>query len=108
MCFRRKTKAESNIQDREIIEENSKTIDVLIKLSNDEEYIEKLRYVQETLKYLTPSTDGKVYAADKKIRNIIGDLKIALNKSVDKEECKKADGLLRDLDVAIAERKVLE
>lgn len=108
MCFKKKTNAESNMTDRELVEKNSRTIDVLIELNRNEEFEAELRNVQETLKYLQPSTNHKIYEADKKIKNAIGDLKIALNKVSDDEPNKKVEALMRDLKVAIAERNVIE
>ena len=108
MCFRKKTKAESNMNDRELINKNCETIDVLIALNRNEEMEAELKSVKETLKYLIPSTNNKVYDADQKMKNAIGDLKNALTKANDNEPNKKAEMLMRDLKVAIAERNAIE
>lgn len=107
MCFKKKTKAESNLNDRELINKNSALIDALVALNKNEEFEVELKNVKETLKYLIPSTESKIYNADKKIAGIIGDIKIALNKASDSEPNKKAEMLMRDLKVAIAERNAL-
>lgn len=105
MCFfRRKKAAEKNADDRELIEANSKAIEALLILAeNNEQLSADLKELQEKLKYLMPSTDSKVIDADKKIRNLIGDLRIALNKS-DGEDSKKTERYFTDIRLAIADR----
>ena len=107
MCFfRRKKDSEKNADDRELIETNSKSIEALLVLASDNaELSDGLKELQEKLKYLVPSTDSKVIDADKKIRNLIGDLRIALTKS-DGEESKKVDRYFTEIKMAIADRNV--
>ena len=90
--------------DRELIATNAKSIEALIVLSEDnDEVIDELKDLQEKIKYLMPSTDAKVVDYDKKIKNLIGDLRIALTKS-DGEETKKTTGIITDIKLAIADR----
>ncbi|MCH5162060.1 MAG: hypothetical protein J1G38_01045 [Clostridiales bacterium] len=107
MCFfRRKKDSEKNIDDRELIESNSKAIEALLVLAEDNaELSDKLKELQEKIKYLVPSTDSKVLEADKKIRNLVGDLRIALTKS-DGEDSKKVDRYFSEIKLAIADRNV--
>lgn len=101
---KRKSVAEKTLDDRELVATNSKAMDELIVLAKDnEDIIEELKSLQETMKYLVPSDDSKVIDYDKKIKNLIGDMRIALTKS-DGEDSKKTDELLTDLKLAIADR----
>lgn len=101
---KRKSVAEKTLDDRELVATNSKAMDALVVLAKDnEDIIEELKSLQETMKYLVPSDDSKVIDYDKKIKNLIGDMRIALTKS-DGEDSKKTDELLTDLKLAIADR----
>lgn len=105
MCFfRRKKSAEKVNEDRELVEANSKSVEALIILAKDNEaIIDELRELQEKLKYLIATENSKVVDCDKKIKNLIGDLRIVLTKS-DGETNKKATDLLTDIKLAIADR----
>lgn len=105
MCFFRKKKAAVKVkEDRELVEANSKAIEALIILAqNDDVIVNELKGVQEKLKYLVPSDNSKVFDYDKSIKNKIGDLRIVLTKS-DGEVTKKANDILTDIKLAIADR----
>ena len=105
MCFFRKKKAAvKNSEDREIIEHNSKSIDALLILAEEnEEFKSDLLELKESIKYLVPSYDSKVIDADKKIRNLIGDLRIALTKS-EGEDSKKTSRYFQEIRMAVADR----
>lgn len=106
LIFKRpkKTVADITIDNRELVGENAKAVEGLIVLAGDnEELVKELKEVQEQLKYLIPSEDRKVIDYDKKIKNIIGDLRIALTKS-DGEESKKTEELIKDIKLAVADR----
>lgn len=101
---RKKTEAEKTLDDRELVAANSKAVEALIVLAKDnEEIATELKDLQEKLKYLIPSDDPKVTDYDKKIKNLIGDMRIALTKS-DGEESKKTENILTDLKLAVADR----
>lgn len=112
MCFKKirnyfqnNKKAVKTKEDKELVEINSKTVESLIVLAKENEMIvAKLKSLQETIRYLIASGDPKVMDYDKKIRNLLQDLRIALTKS-DGQNSKKIDDILVDLDVAIADRK---
>lgn len=105
MCFfKKKTPADKTKADRELIEDNSKAVEVLVVLAKtNEPLIATLKELQEKLKYLIPSDDSKIMDIDKSIRNKIGDLRIALNKA-DDGQSKKTEGILTDIQCLIAER----
>ena len=104
MLFKKKKVVDKVKDDREFIETNSKSIEAIVVLAKDnEEIIQDLKELQETLKYLIPSAESSVIDCDKKIKNKIGDLKIALTKS-DGETSKKAAEVLMEVKLAIAER----
>ncbi len=108
LFFKKKKAAEANRQDYDLVEVNAKTVEVLIAQTEDENFRTALRDLQEELKYLMPSAKSKVYDCDKKIKNLLEDLKIALIKCKDETANEKAQGLLKDIHIAIAERKTVE
>ncbi len=103
LFFKKKSKAESNKKDRDLIEANSQKMDALIVLA-EEELKQDLEKIKEEIKYIIPLTDDKAYKMDEKMRNLIDDIKIELVK--DKSTIKVAN-LIKDLRVMIAERKAL-
>ena len=103
LFFKKKSKAESNKKDRDLIEANSQKMDALIVLA-EEELKQDLGKIKEEIKYIIPLTDDKAYKMDEKMRNLIDDIKIELVK--DKSTVKVAN-LIKDLRVMIAERKAL-
>ena len=103
LFFKKKSKAESNKKDRDLIEANSQKMDALIVLA-EEELKQDLEKIKEEIKYIIPLTDDKAYKMDEKMRNLIDDIKIELVK--DKSTVKVAN-LIKDLRVMIEERKAL-
>ncbi len=102
--FGRKKASLKVSNDRELISENEKTVDALILLAESNETLTKqLRDIKEKIKYLIPSEDSKIYDFDKKIQNLIQDVRIALVKT-DGEPGKKIDNALLQLDLAIVDR----
>ena len=90
--------------DLRLINENTKFVEVLLVQAEDnEEVVKELKELQETLKYLKPSRDKKVYDYDKKIKDNLGDLKIAFTKT-DGEGSKKTVQLIKDIKILVAER----
>lgn len=106
MCFfRRKKVADKVKEDSQLIDFNSKSIDSLIVLAKDNTaVIGELKLLQSSLKYLIAMEDSKVVDYDKKIKDKLGDLRIALTKS-DGEETKKTDELITEIKLAIADRR---
>ena len=108
MCFFRKKK-DSTIQirlDRNLIIANQKSIETLIQISTNEEFNESLKKLQEQIKFLTPSRSEKTYNYDKKIKDAIEDLKIALTKNSDAEGNKKIAAIIQDIKVLISDRNI--
>lgn len=106
MLFKKKKIADVLREDREDIATNANKVDALIVLAGDNLQMKQdLCELKEQLKYLRPSEDKKVNEYEKKIKNMIDDLKIALNKS-DGESTEKAAKLIKNIKVAIAERNV--
>ena len=95
--------------ERELISHNERAIESLIVLAkDDEELIQELKRVQEKIKYLTPSDNGKVADYDKKIKNLIEDMRIVLIKADKKSDEEtlpaKAMSILQQIKLAIADR----
>ena len=103
LFFKKKSKAESNKKDRDLIEANSQKMDALIVLA-EEELKQDLEKIKEEIKYIIPLTDDKAYKMDEKMRNLIDDIKIEL---VKEKSTVKVANLIKDLRVMIAERKAL-
>ena len=105
MClFKRKNAADKAKENRELIAANSNAVDGLIVLAGtNDELIAELKDLKEKLKYLIPSDNVKVVDYDKQIKNMLGDLRIALTKA-DGEVSKKAKDLIRDIKLAAADR----
>ncbi len=95
---------DKGLNDRNLIEECEKAIDTLIILGEaDDELVSNLRVIKEKVKYLVPSNDDKIYEFDRRIKNLIDDMRIALVKA-DRESLKKIKLILADLRLAIVER----
>jgi hypothetical protein len=105
MCFRKKDVAKINQSDRDLINYNSKTIDVLVSMSNSESFINALNALKPKLKYLIPSTNKNVIEYDKKIKNLFEDMKIVLSKNNKDEE--KSMSMIKETERLIAERNRL-
>ena len=108
MClFRRKNLTENNKKDREMISLNEKSFETLLILAKEDEFKDKIRAVQNKVKYLIPSTNDKVFNYDKKIKEAIGDLKISLTKDGSVETNNKLEKLLQEIEILIAERETV-
>lgn len=106
MFFRQKKASVKVGNDRELISENEKSIDALMILAkNNESLVQQLRGIKEKIKYLIPSENGKVYDFDKKIKNLIGDARIALVKA-DGKASEKVENVLSQIELAISDRNV--
>ncbi len=103
--FKKKTCATKNLEDRELIETNSKAMDALFILCENEALLATLKSIKEELTYLSPSTSDKVSHCDKKIKDLIADIKISLTKNAGNDP--KAESLVKDLRLKIAERSTL-
>lgn len=102
--FKKKNNADKTKEDRELISENAKAIDALIVLVGDnQDFVNKLKELQEKLKYLIASSDSKIFDFDKLIKNKIGDLRILLTKS-EGNLSKKEINALQDIELTIVDR----
>ena len=104
--FHRKKDSDKSLEDKELISENERSVDALVILAQqtgNDQFVVELKQLKEKIKYLIPSTDDKVRDYDKKIKNLIGDLRIALVKG-DSEVSVKANNLLTQIKLAIADR----
>lgn len=106
--FKKKTNAEKNKNDRDMIEANSKMMEALIVLTDNADLKADFKAIEEQIKYIIPLVDDKAAEMDKKIKNAISDIKIELVKDrADDKATAKLNGLVKDLKVLIAERKAL-
>ena len=105
MFFKKRKMATDNKEDRELVEYNSKSIDVLRVLSeNDASITNELKKIQEEIKFLIPSHEAVVFDFDKKIKAQIEDIKILFTKNADGKMDEKIKDATRDLKILIAER----
>ncbi|MCH5148757.1 MAG: hypothetical protein J1G05_05285 [Clostridiales bacterium] len=101
---RKKAQPSDPDADLKLIAENTKFVEVLlVQAEGNEEVVKELKELQENLKYLKPSREKKVYDYDKKIKDNLGDLKIAFTKT-DGEGSKKTVQLIKDVKILVAER----
>lgn len=101
---KKKNTAKGVAEDRELIESNEKAINVIIVfVEGNDQLTEQLKDLQIKLKFLVASDNPKVKEADKKIKNLIDDLRIEANK-VGAEGSKKLEGIFRDLKACVEER----
>jgi|GEM_PF-2118085 hypothetical protein len=109
MCsFKKKKASEAVKKDREQISINERSFETLIVLAKENaDFAVSLRTTREKIKYLTPSADKKVTDYEKKIHNLIDDLKIVLTKTNGEELPAKAKSLLDQINLAIAERNAI-
>lgn len=104
--FFKKKPAEQVKTDRELVEFNGNSVESLIVLAGDySEIVNELKILKEQLKYLIPSEKSKVMDYDKKIKGIIGDLRIELTKMKDKKS-DKVMSLISDARQVVADRNV--
>ena len=102
--FKKSKGSEKGWNDRELISQNERATEALMILAADNEKITgELKALREKIKYLTPSNDGKIYDYDKKIKNLIEDMRIALVKA-DGETSKKVENALMQIKLTIADR----
>ena len=105
--FFRKKKISKDLSDEDlkIIKQNCQIIDVLMVHGDAcEQLCEKLKDLREKIEFLNPSTNPDVKNADKKIGDKLGDIKIALSKCSAKGDFEGWEKLVREIEVAIAER----
>ena len=104
MCFFKKKAAVKTHEDKALIEQNYKSADALIVLAaGNEALVSEFKDLREKLKYLIATENNDVVSYDKKISDLIGDMKIALTKDGG-EFTKKAENTLTQIKLAIAER----
>lgn len=106
MCFfKKKTNADIVKENRELISRNERQIETLMVLAGEnKEFIKTLSLLQEKIRYLTPSEKESVTDYDKRIEDLIGDLKIELTKAAGEEVPQKANNLISQINLCIAER----
>jgi hypothetical protein len=106
LFFRKKKISKDLIdEDLKIIKQNCQIIDVLMVHGDAcEPLCEKLKDLREKIEFLNPSTNPDVKNADKKIGDKLGDIKIALSKCSAKGDFEGWEKLVREIEVAIAER----
>ncbi|MBO7293206.1 MAG: hypothetical protein J6V07_04655 [Clostridia bacterium] len=106
--FKKKTDAEKNTGDRELIAANAEAIKAMTALTSDGEVKAELTRLENDIRYLIPLTDERAMTADKKIRNLIGDLKIELVKDKsDEKAAAKLQAAIKELKIAVAERRAM-
>ncbi len=109
MCFFRKklSNKEKILKSREDTNKNTQTIEILLVMAEDNEAMrQELLKLQDTLKYLTPSSADEVKKIDEKISHNLDDLKIELSKGDKEKALAKAESTIKDIKLLLAQRKV--
>ena len=109
LFFKKKNAADKTKEDSDLIKQNDKRIEALIVLARENrELINRLREVQEKIRYLTPRADAKVMEFDQKIKEQIEDLKIRMVKDEDAEKAlQAAERAILQIGVLISDRNAL-
>lgn len=95
------------LESKDIIGFNAQSVNALIVLAgSDPETEHALKMLQDKLRYLTPSTNEKVYAIDEKIKAELGDCKIELSKKRGESDADKLQTHLENIRLKIAERSM--
>ena len=103
--FGRKKESDKVAENREQISVSARSIETLVVLARDNAgLIAELKALQEQIKYLTPSSDSAVTNCDKKIKNLLEDLRIVLVKADGGQTPPKAIDTIMQIKVAIADR----
>lgn len=102
-CFSKPNKKKVLQESRELTESNARMLSVCKELAPetlrhdiDEAYV--------AVRYMTPTAVAGATQSDKKINALAGDLKIVLSKGKERGLL-QAEDIIRDLKIAIAERK---
>lgn len=104
MFFFKKKASVKTHEDRDQIDQNYKAVEGLIVLAgSNADFVAELKELQEKLKYLIATEDKTILGYDKKIGDLIGDMRIALTKG-DGEANKKVDNLMTQIKLAITDR----
>lgn len=90
--------------DRELINENTKSFDALIILAEGNEVlVQQLKEIQEKIKYLIPSDDDMIAYFDKKIKKLIDEARSALARA-DGETSRRVENALTQIKLTISDR----
>lgn len=103
-CCNKKQSYEAANENHKLVEENKRNITVLLTYAEDyPAVVEKIKEIEELVKYMGPSTNKEAAKYDNKISEKIGDIKIALNKGgTDCED--KCISLIKKLKIDVVER----
>ena len=100
------TKVDLIDESRSLVAMNREYIEVLLVLSEGKDAIrDTLTDIQDSIRFLSPSTDPKVKDIDKKIKSKLEDLKLELAKKKDDGD-EKVLSLIQDVKVYVAERSM--
>ena len=107
MFGRKKNNNQAEInKNRDLIENTAKSMDTLIMLSKaDKELADKLKELQNQIKYFIPSGDKKVQKIDDHINDLLEDLRKTLLKENYNDYASDLHNILRNLEIAITDRK---
>ena len=99
--FNRKSIDEERLENITYIRKMASTSDLLVKYAEGTEHINKMTLLADDVKYLIPIQSVAISVIDKKIHNILGDLKILLYTNRDTY---RVQNKLEDLEKLINER----
>ena len=106
LFFKKKVKvSDENIQQNKYaIEELAGSIDSIVAGMENEEFIKRMRDIQEKIKYFNPTCDQRALDLDKKIADLIGDIKIEVVKNKEESAQEKIGGMITRIEMLVPDR----
>lgn len=99
--FGKKTVDEERLEYIQYIRKMASACDLLIAYAEKTDHYEKVKYFGEEVKYFLPIDKAAIREIDKKVNNVLGDLKILLYTNRDPY---RVEGKINELDKLINER----
>lgn len=103
ICFGGPDKKEVLSDSRDSVKENATKLKECVLLCEDDALKTRIEAAYDKVSYMVPTADVQVNQIDKKIANVIGDIKIALSRGKDRHY-DEAQTTMKDLEVLIERR----
>ena len=101
----KKKKSENKPDDRSLIEQNSKAVNIIIAIADNDDVKERLCALREKIKYLIPTNNYAVYEADSFMSQLLHEFRIKLSASP--HDLEIADNYIKQISIAIESRNTL-
>ena len=106
LFFKKKVKeTDANIQQNKYaIEEMAGSVDAIVAGMQNDEFIRRMRDIQEKIKYFNPTCDKRALDLDKKIADLLGDIKIEVVKMKEESAQEKIGGMITRIEMLVPDR----